>query len=103
MHRSTRNQRIATESTYPGGEPCSFLFYLAASQSLTWPKRLLAQGMDELLPQNLVQCFSLCELINELVQVANLLHERVLNFLHSNAAHHAFDKRDIGIDLWRLG
>ena len=55
------------------------------------------------LPQNLVQCLSLCELINELVQVANLLHERVLNFLHANAAHHAFDERSIRIDPWRLG
>src|SRR5215208_3696307 len=29
MHLDTRNQRIATESTYLDGEPCSFLFYLS--------------------------------------------------------------------------
>src|SRR5688500_10365948 len=59
--------------------------------------------INESLPQYLIERFALCELINELVQIANLLQKRVLDFLHSNATHHAFDKRGIWIELWCLG
>src|SRR6185503_4034458 len=48
-----------------------------------------------LLPQNLVHRFSLRELIDELVQVANVFHQRIFDFLQTNAAHQAFDERAV--------
>src|SRR6185369_7621436 len=59
--------------------------------------------VDESLPQNLFKRLALCEFIDEFVEIANFLHERVLNFLHANAAHHALDKGDIWVDLRCLG
>src|SRR5918911_238989 len=57
----------------------------------------------DLLPQNLIHRLSLRELINQLVQVANLPHEWVFNLFHAYAAHNAFDKRSIWIKQWRFG
>ena len=42
-----------------------------------------------LLPQNLVQRLALCELIDKLVHITNLPHERMLDVLYTHPAHHA--------------
>src|SRR5262245_21194775 len=60
-------------------------------------------GGARLLPQNLIHRFSFSELINELVEVANLQHEWVFNHFHAYAAHNAFDKRRIWMKQWRFG
>jgi hypothetical protein len=52
-------------------------------------------GRLNLLPQNLLHRFSFCELINQLVQVANFLHQRIFYVFHANTAHDACDKRTI--------
>ena len=56
-----------------------------------------------LLPQNLFHRFSFGEFIDQFVQIADLLHQRVFDFLHANAAHDAFDQRPVWIQGWRLG
>ena len=48
--------------------------------------------MDRLLAQQPVHCFALGQLVNELVQVAYFLHQRVLDFLHPHAANPAGDE-----------
>ena len=55
-----------------------------------------------LLPQNLLHRFSFCEFINQLVQIAYFLHQRIFDFFHANTTHYAFDKRTIWINGWRL-
>ena len=55
------------------------------------------------LPQYFVQRLSLCEFINELVQVAYLPHEWVFNLLHAYSTHNAFYERRIWIEHWRFG
>ena len=58
---------------------------------------------NDLLPQNLIHRLSFRELIDELVEVANLPHEWVFNRFHAYAAHNAFDKRSIWMKQWRVG
>src|SRR5262245_44184423 len=53
----------------------------------SWPNVLLAQ--------NFLHRFSFRELINQLVQIANFLHQRIVDFFNANAAHNAFDERTI--------
>ena len=55
-----------------------------------------------LLPQNLLHRFSFCELINQLVQVAKFLHQRILNFFYANTAHDACDQLTVGMKGWCL-
>ena len=35
--------------------------------------------------------------------MAYLLHQRIFDFFHAHTTHHAFDKRTVGMDGWRLG
>ena len=56
----------------------------------------------ESLPQNLLHLFSFCQLIDQLVHVANFSHQRIFDFFYANAAHDAFDKRAIGMNAWCL-
>ena len=56
----------------------------------------------ELLPQNFLHRLSLCELINQLIQVANLLHQRIFDVFYPNAAHYTLDKRTIRMKCWSL-
>jgi hypothetical protein len=44
----------------------------------------------ELLPQNLFHRLSPCQLIDQLVQVADFPHEWFFNVLYSDTADHAF-------------
>jgi hypothetical protein len=46
-------------------------------------------------PKNLLHRLSLCELIDQFVQIAYLSHQRIVDFFHSNTAHDAFDPRTI--------
>src|SRR5689334_2718472 len=53
--------------------------------------------------QNLFQRFAFGELVDQLVQIADLLHQRVLHRLDAHAAHHTLDQRCIRMDGGRLG
>jgi hypothetical protein len=55
------------------------------------------------LPQYLIHRLAFRELINQLVEVANLPHEWGVNLFHAYAAHNAFDKRRIWMKQWRVG
>src|SRR5262245_38597268 len=55
-----------------------------------------------LLAQNLFHRLSFCELINQLVQVANSLHQRIFNFFHADTAHDASDQRTTWVIGWCL-
>src|SRR5262245_42061017 len=55
-----------------------------------------------LLPQNLLHRFSFSELINQLVEPAYFLHQRIFYFFHTNATHYALDQRTIWVNGWRL-
>ena len=57
--------------------------------------RMHPTALIDLLPQNLVHRFSFGELINQFVQIAYLLHQRILDFFHAHTAHHAFDQRAV--------
>ena len=46
-------------------------------------------GLRIALPQDFFHRFSLGELIDELVQIANLSHQRLCDFFHANATDHA--------------
>jgi hypothetical protein len=52
------------------------------------------------IPQNLVHGLSLGQLIHELVEVANVSHEVILDVLHANAADEARDLGDVRVDPW---
>ena len=56
----------------------------------------------DLLPQDLLQCSSFSQLIDQFVQIADLLHQRVLDLFHADAADHACDQGTIRIKGWRL-
>lgn len=56
----------------------------------------------QLLAQNLLHRFPFREFIDQLVQVAYVLHQRIFDFFHANPAHHTFDKRAIWMHGWRL-
>jgi hypothetical protein len=53
---------------------------------------------NELLPQNIIHRLSFCELINQLVQVANFLHQRIFDSFYTNTAHYALDKRTLRVN-----
>ncbi len=55
------------------------------------------------MPQNLLHRLSFCEFVNEFVQVAYLLHQRIFDFFNANATHNALDKRTVRIDCWGFG
>jgi hypothetical protein len=48
-----------------------------------------------MLPQNFVHRLTFCELVNQLVQVSDFLHERICYFFHPDTTHDAFDERGI--------
>jgi hypothetical protein len=54
------------------------------------------------LSQNLLHRFSFGELIDELVQIAYFLHQRIFDFFYANTAYYALDERTIWIDGWCL-
>src|SRR5579871_1839814 len=55
-----------------------------------------------LLPQDLLQGFSLRQLIDQLVQIANFPHERFFDVLDPNPAYQALYQRPCRIQLRRL-
>jgi hypothetical protein len=54
------------------------------------------------LSKNLRHGFAFGEFIDKLVQLANPLHQRILDFFHADAADHPFDERTVWIHRWRL-
>jgi hypothetical protein len=59
--------------------------------------------LDAPLAQNLLHRLSFSEFIDELVQVADFFHQRVLDFFDANTTHDALDQRAIGMKSRRLG
>src|SRR5262249_40884833 len=55
------------------------------------------------LPQDFVHGLALGQLIHQLVQVTNLLHELILDVFYPIAADHAGDLRDVRVDSWCPG
>jgi hypothetical protein len=53
-------------------------------------------------PQHFVQRLSFCEFIDQLVQLANPLHERVIDVFHANTAYHALDEGTVLMNGWSL-
>src|SRR4051812_49412279 len=47
--------------------------------------------------QDLIHRLALCKLIDQLVEVANLLHQRIVDFLYADTAHDPLDERSIGM------
>src|SRR5690606_29660516 len=60
-------------------------------------------GPNRLFPQDLLQRLALPEFIDELVEIADLPHQRVLDFIHPDAAHHALDQRRVRVELRCFG
>src|SRR5690606_18709666 len=60
-------------------------------------------GPNRLFPQDLLQRLALREFIDELVEIADLPHQRVLDLLHPDAAHHALDQGRIRVEFRRFG
>ena len=54
------------------------------------------------LAQNFFHCPAFRQLINQLVQISDLLHQRIHNLLHPDAADRSFDQCAPGIDAGRL-
>jgi hypothetical protein len=52
-----------------------------------------------LFPQNLLHLFSLCQLIDQLIQIANFLHGGFFDVFHSDTADHTFDQSPRRIQL----
>jgi hypothetical protein len=55
------------------------------------------------LPQDLVHSLSLGQFIHQLVQVPDLLHELILDFLHPITADRAGNLGDVRVDPWCPG
>ena len=54
------------------------------------------------MPQNLLHRLPFCELVNQLVQIANSLHQGILDLFYANTAHYALDERTIRMNGWGL-
>jgi len=52
---------------------------------------------------NLVHRLALGEFINQLVEVPNLAHQRVFDFLNPNATDNPFNERHLGVQCRRFG
>jgi len=66
----------------------------------TVPLPRVARGA--LTAQDLLHRLAFCQLVDELVQPADLLHQRVVDLFHANAADHALDQRRVGVQGRRL-
>src|SRR5688572_11210349 len=58
--------------------------------------------MGSWLSEDLLHGLSSRELVDELVEVADLLHQRILDLLHPHPADDARDERGLGVDV-RVG
>src|SRR5262252_7923787 len=66
-------------------------------------RRRLSVTLGARLPsQDLLHRLSLCQFVDELVQVANLLHQRVVHLFYANAANRARDERSVRVHCRRL-
>jgi hypothetical protein len=80
--------------------------YVTDKWFIVTPDGSLAHGWhrrDASLPQDLLHRLSLRQLVDELVEVADLSHQRVFNVFHAHAAHNALDQRAVRMDPGRLG
>src|SRR6478735_12778781 len=50
------------------------------------------KSREPLRPQNVLHGFSLCELIDQFIQVANFSHRWFFNIFHPDTANHALDQ-----------
>src|SRR5262249_52869217 len=76
---------------------------LHAGRMCHWACTVDPQRTHVLSPQNFVQRLSFCEFIDQLVQLANLLHERVIDVFHANPAYHALDEGTVRVNGWSFG
>ena len=65
----------------------------AGARRCAWSRKTPAPvgATADSLTKNLLHGLALGKLIDELVQLANLLHQRILDLLHADTADHAFD------------
>ena len=82
----------ATSRGTQGGEPPPGVRRRLPGRSV---RRALVRGRASR-PQDLVHRLPLGELVDELVQVADLLHQRIVDVLDPHPAHHARDRRCMG-------
>src|SRR5262245_9272318 len=54
----------------------------------------------DLVPHNLRDRLTPSELLNQLLQAANLSHQRIDDFFYANTADHALDEGTIGMDFF---
>ena len=64
---------------------------VVASVSLSSDSDVVSYVETILLPQNLLHCFTLCKLINQLVQIAYFLHQWIFDFFYAHTAHYALN------------
>lgn len=57
----------------------------------------------ELWPQDFLHRLSFGELIDQLVQIADFLHQWIFDFFDSNAAHYALYLGAVRMEGWGLG
>lgn len=55
-----------------------------------------------LLPQDFLHLLTFRQLINQLIQIADLLHQRILDRFDAHPAHHPLDQRAVRMDRWSL-
>ena len=53
--------------------------------------------------QDLLHRPALRQLVHQLVEIADLLHQRIRHFFHAHAAHHALDQRALRVHRRRAG
>src|SRR5262249_57179705 len=75
---------------------CGFVAARRSFRSST-SKATETDRLESILSQNFIHGFSPRQLINELIQVANFSHGRLLDFLHSDAANHTLDQGSGGV------
>jgi hypothetical protein len=63
---------------------------------------LYARTIDSL-SKNLLHGLAFGELIDELVQLSNPLHQWIFDLFHADAAYHASGERPVRMDRWRSG
>lgn len=66
----------------------------------SYPARDVFHG--RILPQNLLHRFALRQLVNQLIQIANLAHYPVLDVFYPNSADHSLDRRSLWIGSRRF-
>src|SRR6476646_2203668 len=96
--RSRESRRRSAKPRSPPATPTRTTHWPTASSTRSWASSRLPEATDA--PsgaEDLLHRPALGELVHELVEVADLLHQRVLDLLDAHSADHACDQPSVRV------